>query len=483
MVTSKTSPIQTTGLPPLKRLRACSSKSIPALTQPKDNTSSTKVWLLKDKSPRSTLLKSIYTQLDTGILCDVAFEVEGKELFTHRAVLAKFSPVFETMFTNGMKETHRNSKMSRVALHEVPHDTFQHLLQYIYTGSVSAPLEKILEVLKIADMYNVAKVVAGIEEFFLSQDAFMKSNTMQGQMWRLSNDYKLDALKAAVVDNLEKKLAEYAGQDMIDLPVDLLTSMLSSGKIIYTHKRIVILKFICDWIDADEDKRSCHTDALFKLLQLGENDGKSLDVEEVPAVADQLVERCSDSKVARDVLHYFLKRLSRSSAHDLPLIEKARAWANKQFKGAVSGGSVVALKCRIFNFCANDHNTSHRTKWTSISGTALKARLYVRHSGYESPQGIFTSVLIEVALSKGGAESQYSLFGRKLNFLCFLVTQKGCLTNFKRFSHYCTDSSTDSKERSGVRDFVLQDQLLDVSKGLYHKESDSIEIGAFIALQ
>eukprot|EP00397_Hematodinium_sp_SG-2012_P022412 GEMP01023220.1.p1 GENE.GEMP01023220.1~~GEMP01023220.1.p1 ORF type:complete len:538 (+),score=98.17 GEMP01023220.1:52-1614(+) len=66
-----------------------------------------------------------------GILTDITLVVEGKEIPTHRAILAAHSPFFEGLFTSGMSETNE----SKVTLHSPfrYRATYQ-IIAYLYDG-------------------------------------------------------------------------------------------------------------------------------------------------------------------------------------------------------------------------------------------------------------------------------------------------------------------------------------------------------------
>ena len=72
--------------------------------------------------------------------------VRGKEFHVHQAILIARSPVFEAMFTHDTKER----QDCRVDIPDIPEETFQQKLRYIYGGKVES-LESYTEELLIED--------------------------------------------------------------------------------------------------------------------------------------------------------------------------------------------------------------------------------------------------------------------------------------------------------------------------------------------
>jgi len=96
------------------------------------------------------VVRAMAKLLKDGLLSDVTIAC-GDSLFKcHRAILAARSKYFETMFSGGMAESNQNS----VTLSDVGAKTFELLLHYIYTGSVSQSADLLsTELLILADRF------------------------------------------------------------------------------------------------------------------------------------------------------------------------------------------------------------------------------------------------------------------------------------------------------------------------------------------
>lgn len=62
--------------------------------------------------------------LESGRLSDVIFEVEGKEIKAHRAIIAAMSETFSAMFEHDLAE----KKTGRVVITDCEHAVFQAML-------------------------------------------------------------------------------------------------------------------------------------------------------------------------------------------------------------------------------------------------------------------------------------------------------------------------------------------------------------------
>jgi len=86
-------------------------------------------------------------------LSDIRLKVEDTTFYSHRLVLAQY-PFFNSLFTNGMLE----SSQSVVELKDIDKETFNHVLQFLYSGKFqgsSFKLEELLELYSAADLYGI----------------------------------------------------------------------------------------------------------------------------------------------------------------------------------------------------------------------------------------------------------------------------------------------------------------------------------------
>ena len=113
-------------------------------------------WGIRFKGSESSAL-SLLNKLrleGEGGFCDVTLEVEGRQLATHRCVLAASSQFFYTMFHSGMKE----SNQTLLKLHSVSFDSMSLILDYFYTREIVINDDNVLELLNTASFLLVTPV-------------------------------------------------------------------------------------------------------------------------------------------------------------------------------------------------------------------------------------------------------------------------------------------------------------------------------------
>ncbi|XP_065203292.1 speckle-type POZ protein B-like isoform X4 [Planococcus citri] len=85
---------------------------------------------------------------------DVVIDVNGKSFPAHKVILAARSPVFKAMFKNNLMENQQN----RVEIKDADENVFQEVLRYIYTGKVENLNDIALELMLIAEKYDLAQL-------------------------------------------------------------------------------------------------------------------------------------------------------------------------------------------------------------------------------------------------------------------------------------------------------------------------------------
>ncbi|XP_065203303.1 protein roadkill-like [Planococcus citri] len=83
---------------------------------------------------------------------DVIIDVNGKKYPAHKIILAARSPVFKAMFKHDMKESRQNC----VEIKDTDEKIFQEILRYIYTGKVENLNDIALELVLVAEKYDLA---------------------------------------------------------------------------------------------------------------------------------------------------------------------------------------------------------------------------------------------------------------------------------------------------------------------------------------
>jgi hypothetical protein len=118
--------------------------------------------------PPSTFVGDMRALLNNAQFFDVTFTIEGKQVYGWKGLLATRCEVFRAMFTGTLRE----ASESHVTITDVSYSTFYHIIEFIYTDSVSAEkmtLEDALQLLAAANRYILDRLKRIIERWLLSQ--------------------------------------------------------------------------------------------------------------------------------------------------------------------------------------------------------------------------------------------------------------------------------------------------------------------------
>lgn len=113
--------------------------------------------------PPSKLLENFTNLHEDKEFSDVKIVVGEQEFDGHKAILAARSPVFRAMFKHEMIE----AKQNQVTITDVQPKVFAELLRFIYTDSVKDLDTMALELLQVADKYDLEKLKALCEKALL----------------------------------------------------------------------------------------------------------------------------------------------------------------------------------------------------------------------------------------------------------------------------------------------------------------------------
>ncbi|XP_014234673.1 protein roadkill-like [Trichogramma pretiosum] len=117
--------------------------------------------IVNDATATIPKLKFDWVFLDKN-LSDVKLQTaSGKDIPTHRVVLAAASPVFKAMFSHDMLE----NKSQSVNMTDIGYETAVEMLRFIYTGSVEKEeVSFIIDLLMAADKYQLEELQRKCEE-------------------------------------------------------------------------------------------------------------------------------------------------------------------------------------------------------------------------------------------------------------------------------------------------------------------------------
>uniref|UniRef100_A0A0K0F5V0 Speckle-type POZ protein (inferred by orthology to a human protein) n=1 Tax=Strongyloides venezuelensis TaxID=75913 RepID=A0A0K0F5V0_STRVS len=112
------------------------------------------------KSLPSTLVNDIASMLDTCQFYDCTIKVGENNIRAHKSIVSSCSLVFRAMFTSKLSE----SQTSIVEINDFRYEVVKEMINYIYKDSTSNLEEMGIEILAIADKYNLEGLKAMTEQ-------------------------------------------------------------------------------------------------------------------------------------------------------------------------------------------------------------------------------------------------------------------------------------------------------------------------------
>ena len=181
-------------------------------------------------------------------LCDVVLKShDGAEHRAHTTLLSAASVVFRNLLSGSFREADRVKSKQPVEI-AASTTAVTVLLDYMYGGQPEVPVEAGLELLRLAEAYDLPKFAAAIEAGLLS--SLDSANSLQV----LQEAHGLHKLK----DACEKKVAEdfeacSQHPDFEKLSAGQLARILKRGDLKVSREEVV-LKSIFNWLKVSEDR-------------------------------------------------------------------------------------------------------------------------------------------------------------------------------------------------------------------------------------
>ena len=98
------------------------------------------------------LISNLRSLINNPVFADIAFVVEGKKIYAHKAILVAQSEHFKAMFLAGMKETQETV----VEIPDWTYSSYLHMIEFLYTGNIlNFTVDIAGEVIGLADAYTL----------------------------------------------------------------------------------------------------------------------------------------------------------------------------------------------------------------------------------------------------------------------------------------------------------------------------------------
>ena len=197
---------------------------------------------------------------------DVLFVNKSKEeLRLHRAVLAVNSPVFFTMFEGEWKE--KNAKSVPLG-EDVNWEAFSTAVNLLYGIATDVTPSCLLEVFKIANMYDLASVKSSIVECMpkMEMEDVISLSVLAGQL----EDHDLDSgvIHQATLKSFASNCEHLSDCDeVVKLSYNVMTMLAQSDKV--TVPEIDLYRILIQWAEDNEDLSYKKMQNLFSHIRYG----------------------------------------------------------------------------------------------------------------------------------------------------------------------------------------------------------------------
>ncbi|UYV61388.1 SPOPL [Cordylochernes scorpioides] len=151
------------------------------------------------KVPECRLSDDLGFLFESQKFSDVILNVNGREFYAHKAILAARSPVFSAMFEHEMEE----KKQNRVDITDMDHEVLREMLRFIYTGRAPNLDRMADDLLAAADKYALDRLKVLCEEALSSS----LSVETAADVLILADMHSADQLKAHAIDFINTRHA------------------------------------------------------------------------------------------------------------------------------------------------------------------------------------------------------------------------------------------------------------------------------------
>ncbi|XP_048854506.1 kelch-like protein 22 [Brienomyrus brachyistius] len=167
------------------------------------------------------VLTGLLSLRDAGALFDVTLLVDGQPIQAHRLLLAASCDYFRGMFAGGLREMHE----PEVPVLGVSYAAMTKLLDFIYTAELQLDLDSVQEVLCAASLLQIQEVIGFCCDFLFS---WLDDDNIL-EVYKLADMYNLEQLGARVHSYLLKNIQTFSRTSVYrQLPSEKVFGVLSS---------------------------------------------------------------------------------------------------------------------------------------------------------------------------------------------------------------------------------------------------------------
>ncbi|XP_071492662.1 kelch-like protein 10 [Diadema antillarum] len=199
-----------------------------------------------------------------GQLCDVTLDVGDQKFPAHRNVLAACSRYFRALFTNGMHESEKNV----VKIPGVDPPLMAQILDYIYTRTTPINAENVVDLLPVADQFNVQGLVKECCSYL--EEHFCPANCVG--MWRFAQSYFCFPLQQSafryILVHFEEVALGSKADEFLEIPIEDLETIIKQDELNVKMEEYVF-EAVLRWVRHREAQRRHLVARLLLNIRLG----------------------------------------------------------------------------------------------------------------------------------------------------------------------------------------------------------------------
>ncbi|KAF7280404.1 hypothetical protein GWI33_006096 [Rhynchophorus ferrugineus] len=283
--------------------------------------------------------------------CDVDIKIGNKIFSVHRAILAASSPYFHAMFTGDLCEKNKHC----VELHGVHPNTFELILEFMYSGLISINKDNVEDLIISADMFEIVEIITKCTYFLIDQ--LHETNAIG--IYLFARDHNILELKVSAIRFIEEYFPRVIKEEEIyELDKETFINFLSS-EYLKIDSESEMFQAAIKWIKHDISNRKPDVFDVLKKVRL-------------PLISFTFLERaineCPDSSLKVALKSVYSDMINQRGCL-VPLNVKPRKCAKKDIY--VIGGSKREL-CSVWDrglemdFVSIEKFNTFTRKWTKV---------------------------------------------------------------------------------------------------------------------
>lgn len=206
------------------------------------------------------LLKSLNSQRQLNILCDVVLVVKNEEFPAHKGILAANSNYFMAMFTTNMLE----KKQARIDLKEMDPLAIKSILDFIYTGDLKIDERNVRVLLEASNFLFISAVKDACCQYLGSILEAENCLTIMS----IADEFFCGKLHQKALNFFYKEFLTVAKhEDFMNLHLDEIIELLSSDEL-HVESEDQLFEVLANWIAYDLKKRKEYLVQLMSLVRL-----------------------------------------------------------------------------------------------------------------------------------------------------------------------------------------------------------------------